>query len=78
MRESRVLMRLVRLGVLGVAALAVVTLIGGAPVEATPCIGCIPSPGMPIVYCSDGNLYPNICVAQENCQYDCVAIVRQH
>lgn len=74
MRNSRFLKSLFGLGMLGVAALGIVTLFGGTPAGAE-CIGCIPEPGMPMVYCSDGNVYPNICVAQWNCQYDCQPFV---
>ena len=77
MRGSRIVKSLFGLGMLSVVALGIVTLIGGAPVEAPPCIGCIPTPGMPYVFCSDGRVYPNICVAQANCQYNCRAFLVQ-
>ena len=75
MKESRTLKKLFLLGMLGVVALGVVALIGGTPADAAPCIGCIPTPGMPMVYCTDGRVYPNICVAQANCQYNCQAFL---
>ena len=74
MRDSRVLKSLLGLGMAGVVALGIVALVAGTPAEAhNHCLACIPEPGMPLVYCSDGKVYPNICAAQANCQYDCVA-----
>ena len=56
------------------AAIGVLSL-GTTPIQAEDqCLAGICGPKDPPVVCSDRNVYPNICVANANCQYDCVVI----
>ena len=76
MNKSRFARALVGLSIAGIVLSAVITLIGGINVvdAHSHCI----SPGTcgpedPFVYCSNGQVYVNICAANADCQYDCRA-----
>jgi len=77
MKRSRILRSLFGLGIAAVMGLAVFTLVGGTPAEATCVSFCESAPWRPPVLCSNGVIYQNICVAQLNCQYSCVTILHQ-